>query len=146
MLIWKAIKPKNRIDTETFNAKLTRFAWATKIRKTAPPPQPDPPGRIRTQRPVQSHLLSQIENETSAPPIPTLIRIAKSPGSPRSAIFSAKNQVISGFPSCAEARFRRETEKLPHNRPEKLGYRYVALAHPIINQHMEPFWVAIRAP
>ena len=88
---------------------------------------------------LSKSLLSQIENETSAPPIQTLIRIAKALGVKISYFFREKSseQRIS----LVRRNSRQDAEKLPHNRPERVGYRYISLAHPIINQHMEPFWV-----
>ena len=88
---------------------------------------------------LSKSLLSQIENETSAPPIPTLVRIAKSLGVTIGHFFqdTDKRQQVS----VVRKNTRRETEKLPHNRPRQSGYRYFSLANPIINQHMEPFWI-----
>ncbi len=88
---------------------------------------------------LSKSLLSQIENETSAPPIPTLVRIAKSLGVTIGHFFQDTDhrQQVSVMRKDA----RPETIKLPHNRPRQSGYRYFSLANPIINQHMEPFWV-----
>ena len=88
---------------------------------------------------LSKSLLSQIENETSAPPIPTLVRIAKSLGVTIGHFFQDtdnRQQV-----SVVRKDKRPETIKLPHNRPRQSGYRYFSLANPVINQHMEPFWV-----
>ena len=88
---------------------------------------------------LSKSLLSQIENETSAPPIPTLVRIAKALGVKIGDFFrdAPNGQRISVVRKAS----RQKAVKLPHNRPEQLGYHYVPLAHPIINQHMEPFWI-----
>lgn len=88
---------------------------------------------------LSKSLLSQIENENSAPPIPTLVRIAKALGVKIGHFFreTSSRQHISVVRKNA----RREAVKLPHNRPQRSGYRYIPLAHPIIDQHMEPFWV-----
>lgn len=88
---------------------------------------------------LSKSLLSQIENEASAPPIPTLIRIAKALGAKIGDFFqeTMEDQRISVVRKAS----RQRTVKLPHNRPERLGYHYTPLAHPVINQHMEPFWI-----
>ena len=128
---------KNKLDTE-IQREVGALCLGAKIRKL----------RHRRSLTLQDvselsglskSLLSQIENETSAPPIPTLVRIARALGVKISYFFREKSneQRISVVRRASH----RETEKLPHNRPQKLGYRYVALAHPIVNQHMEPFWV-----
>jgi len=91
---------------------------------------------------LSKSLLSQIENETSAPPIPTLVRIARALGVKISHFFKEKSsdQRIS----VVRRHAWQETEKLPHNRPKKLGYRYVSLSNPVVDQQMEPFWVQIE--
>lgn len=88
---------------------------------------------------LSKSLLSQIENETSVPPIPTLVRIAKSLGVKIDYFF--RDTLINQRISVIRKNEWREEDKLPHNRPERSGYRYIPLAHPTINQHMEPFWV-----
>jgi transcriptional regulator with XRE-family HTH domain len=92
---------------------------------------------------LSKSLLSQIENETSAPPIPTLMRIARSLGVTIGYFFQeADNRQQL---SVVRENDRRETVRLPHNRPKQSGYRYFSLAHPVINQHMEPFWVRFES-
>lgn len=88
---------------------------------------------------LSKSLLSQIENETSVPPIPTLARIAKSLGVKIDHFFCnpTRRQRISVM----RKNMWREDPKLPHNRPQHSGYRYTPLAQPTIIQHMEPFWV-----
>jgi transcriptional regulator with XRE-family HTH domain len=88
---------------------------------------------------LSKSLLSQIENETSAPPLTTLIRIAKALGVNIGYFFREKRdeQRIS----VVRRADRQVAAKLPHNRPENMGYRYIPLTHPIMHQHMEPFWV-----
>ena len=88
---------------------------------------------------LSKSLLSQIENDNSAPPIPTLVRIAKSLGVTVGYFFrdSDNHHRIS----VVRKNTRREAVQLPHNRPQGAGYRYYPLAHPIIHQRMEPFWV-----
>lgn len=92
---------------------------------------------------LSKSLLSQIENETSAPPIPTLVRIARSLGVTIGHFFQdADNRQQL---SVVRKNDRRETVRLPHNRPKQSGYRYFSLANPVINQHMEPFWVRFES-
>jgi transcriptional regulator with XRE-family HTH domain len=92
---------------------------------------------------LSKSLLSQIENDASAPPLQTLIRIAKALGVKIGYFFreTLNEQRIS----VVRRADRQEVAKLPHNRPQKLGYRYIALSNPIINQHMEPFWVRFES-
>ncbi len=131
---------KQKIDTE-IQREIDALCLGTKIRKL----------RHRRSLTLQDvseltglskSLLSQIENETSAPPIQTLIRIAKALGVKISYFF--RENTSDQHISLVRRHARQETAKLPHNRPEKLGYRYVSLAHPIANQHMEPFWVVFE--
>jgi transcriptional regulator with XRE-family HTH domain len=91
---------------------------------------------------LSKSLLSQIENEASAPPIHTLARIARALGVKISYFFREKSNAQRI--SLMRRHARQETVRLPHNRPERLGYRYIPLAHPTINQHMEPFWVQFK--
>ena len=91
---------------------------------------------------LSKSLLSQIENETSAPPIPTLVRIATALGVKISDFF--RDTVDGQRISLVRKSTRQKTIKLPHNRPTGLGYQYVPLARPIVNQHMEPFWIDIE--
>lgn len=88
---------------------------------------------------LSKSLLSQIENQASAPPIPTLVRIATALGVKVGDFFrqTLEDQCISVVRKAS----RQKAIKLPRNRPGRLGYRYVSLAHPIVNQHMEPFWI-----
>lgn len=88
---------------------------------------------------LSKSLLSQIENDASAPPLTTLIRIAKALGVKIGYFF--RDQLSEQRISVVRRADRREAARLPHNRPQSMGYRYLSLAHPIVNQHMEPFWV-----
>lgn len=88
---------------------------------------------------LSKSLLSQIENEASVPPIPTLVRIAKSLGV-KIDYFFRENRSQQQISIIRKSEWQ-EAYKLPHNRPQSLGYRYIPLAHPTRNQHMEPFWV-----
>lgn len=92
---------------------------------------------------LSKSLLSQIENDASAPPIPTLMRIAKALGVRISHFF--RQDENADRISVIRQGDRQQSVNLPHNRPDRLGYRYVPLAHPLTNQHMEPFWVHIEA-
>jgi transcriptional regulator with XRE-family HTH domain len=88
---------------------------------------------------LSKSLLSQIENEASAPRIPTLVRIAKALGVQIGYFF--RQESSAQRISLVRSNSRQEVVQLPHNRPKRLGYRYVPLAHPLTNQHMEPFWI-----
>ncbi len=92
---------------------------------------------------LSKSLLSQIENDASIPPIPTLVRIARALGVGIAGFF---RQESSGERiSLVRKHDRRKAGLGPHHRPEKLGYRYIPLAHPLAVQHMEPFWVHFEA-
>ena len=88
---------------------------------------------------LSKSLLSQIENDASAPPLTTLIRIAKALGVTIGFFF--REELNEKRISVVRQADRQVAAKLPHNRPEKMGYRYIPLTQPIIHQHMEPFWV-----
>jgi transcriptional regulator with XRE-family HTH domain len=88
---------------------------------------------------LSKSLLSQIENEASIPPIPTLVRIAKALGVGIGNFFRQESSVERI--SVVRKHARQEAGVGPHHRPEKLGYRYIPLTHPLANQHMEPCWV-----
>ncbi len=91
---------------------------------------------------LSKSLLSQIENDASAPPLTTLIRIAKALGVKIGYFF--RDQLSEQRISVVRRTDRQEAANLPHNRPPSMGYRYIPLAHPIVNQHMEPFWVTFE--
>ncbi len=88
---------------------------------------------------LSKSLLSQIENDATAPPIATLIRIAKALGVTIGYFFKEVPTVRRI--SVVRKDERRQLLGLPHNRPARSGYHYQALSHPIANQHMEPFIV-----
>lgn len=92
---------------------------------------------------LSKSLLSQIENDASAPPLTTLIRIAKALGVKIGYFF--RDHLSEQRISVVRQADRQEAAKLPHNRPQNMGYRYISLAHPIVNQHMEPFWVKFES-
>ena len=91
---------------------------------------------------LSKSLLSQIENDASAPPIPTLLRIARALGVQIGYFFRQESSIRRI--SLVRKDARQEAAKLPHNRPKHLGYHYIPLAQPLANQHMEPFWVRIE--
>jgi transcriptional regulator with XRE-family HTH domain len=91
---------------------------------------------------LSKSLLSQIENEVTIPPIATLARIAKGLGVTIGYFFKEPqtNRKISFVPFQQRA----QSIGLPHNRPDRQGYSYQILTHPIADQHMEPFWVEFQ--
>ncbi len=88
---------------------------------------------------LSKSLLSQIENEASAPPISTLVRIAKALGVQIGYFF--RHESSARRISVVRKDARHEVAIGPHSRPEQSGYRYIPLAYPLANQHMEPFLV-----
>jgi transcriptional regulator with XRE-family HTH domain len=88
---------------------------------------------------LSKSLLSQIENDASAPPLTTLIRIAKALRVKIGYFF--RDQLSEQRISVVRQADRRESAKLPHNRPQNMGYHYVSLSHPMVHQRMEPFWI-----
>ena len=91
---------------------------------------------------LSKSLLSQIENEATAPPIATLVRIAKALGVTIGYFF--KETQTDRRISVVRKDQRYQLEGLPHNRPEQSGYLYRALTRPIDHQMMEPFWVEFQ--
>ena len=135
----KTIRSKAQSDTE-IQHEVEALCLGSKIRKL----------RQRRSLTLQNvsdltglskSLLSQIENDASAPPIPTLIRIAKALGV-RIGHFFRQDKNTERI-SVVRQQDRQQAVKLPPNRLDRLGYRYVPLAHPLTHQHMEPFWVHI---
>jgi len=88
---------------------------------------------------LSKSLLSQIENEASAPPITTLVRISKALGVQIGYFFRHESSVQRI--SVVRKHAQQEAAIGPHSRPQRLGYRYIPLAYPLANQHMEPFLV-----
>lgn len=136
-VVLDTIRPETDADTE-IRQEAESFKLGANIRKLRQRHSltirdvSDPSG-------LSKSLLRQIENETGAPPIPALIRIAMVLGVKIGCFFrdKSRNQHVSAVPKDA----RQEAMKLPHNRPEHSGYRYISPAHPLPDQHMEPFWV-----
>lgn len=91
---------------------------------------------------LSKSLLSQIENEATAPPIATLVRIAKALGVTIGYFF--KETQTAKRISVVRKHQRYQPDGLPHHRPEQLGYLYQALTRPIDHQKMEPFWVEFQ--
>lgn len=92
---------------------------------------------------LSKSLLSQIENDVSIPPIPTLVRIARALGVSIGSFFHQETGVERI--SLVRKHERRQAGLGPHYRPETTGYRYIPLTHPLAVQHMEPFWVHFEA-
>jgi transcriptional regulator with XRE-family HTH domain len=86
--------------------------------------------------------LSQIENNSGAPPIATLIKISNALGVKIGHFFQDAPDQQRLVVVRREARL--EIEKLNHaDRYAGIGYRYESLAHPMIDKRMEPFIVEI---
>lgn len=86
--------------------------------------------------------LSQIENNTGAPPIATLIKISNALGVKIGHFFQ------DGPDQRRLVVVRREErlglKRLSHSdRYASIGYRYESLAHPMVDKQMEPFIVEI---
>lgn len=88
---------------------------------------------------LSKSLLSQVENEVIAPPLATLIRIAR-----------ALRVTIGYFfreatPTSRISVVRRDqplaAKRRIEGRPDHVGYQYHALTHPMTPQHMEAFMV-----
>lgn len=88
-------------------------------------------------------LLAQIENDVVAPPVATLMRIAKALNvnigyffqeeeSGNRAVIVRKNE-------------RKQVFRRIHEDPSKIGYYYEALAYPKADKRMEPFHVKFEA-
>jgi len=88
-------------------------------------------------------ILSQIENDVVAPPVATLMRIAKALNvnigyffqeeeSGNKAVIVRKNE-------------RKQVFRRIHEDPSKIGYYYEALAYPKADKRMEPFHVKFEA-
>jgi len=85
-------------------------------------------------------LLSQIESEVVAPPVATLLKIARAlnvnigyffqteEGEEKKAVIVRKNE-------------RKRVFRRIHEDPAKVGYYYESLAYPKVDRHMEPFQV-----
>ncbi len=85
-------------------------------------------------------LLSQIESEVVAPPVATLLKIARALNVNISYFFQAgemeeKKAVI------VRRNERKKVFRRIHEDPAKVGYYYESLAYPKVDRHMEPFQV-----
>ena len=88
--------------------------------------------------------LSQIENNTGAPPIATLIKISNALGVKIGHFFQdAPNQQRIAVVRRQE---RLGLKRLGHaDRYAGIGYRYESLAYPMVDKQMEPFIVEIES-
>jgi transcriptional regulator with XRE-family HTH domain len=84
-------------------------------------------------------LLSQIESEVVAPPVATLLKIAKALNVNIGYFFqeeeSGKRAVI------VRKNERKQVFRRIHEDPSRVGYYYESLAYPKADKHMEPFQV-----
>ncbi len=87
-------------------------------------------------------LLSQLENNVTAPPIATLIKVSMALGVKIGHFFqdaSLDSRVV-----VVRKEDRHDVTRLSHrNRYAETGYRYESLAYPMVNKQMEPFIVEI---
>jgi transcriptional regulator with XRE-family HTH domain len=89
-------------------------------------------------------LLSQIENNTVAPPIATLIKISSALGVKIGHFF--QDAPDQGRLVVVRRQERQALERLNHaDRYAGIGYRYESLAHPMVDKQMEPFIVELDA-
>lgn len=89
-------------------------------------------------------LLSQIESEVVAPPVATLLKIARALNVNISYFFQAEE----GEEKKAVVVRKNERKKVfrrIHEDPAKVGYYYESLAYPKADRHMEPFQVEFEA-
>ena len=87
-------------------------------------------------------LLSQIENNTGAPPIATLIKISNALGVKIGHFF--QDAPDQGRLVVVRREERMGLKRLNHaDRYAGIGYRYESLAHPMVDKQMEPFIVEI---
>ena len=81
--------------------------------------------------------LSKIENSEKAPPVSTLINLAKALDISMSEIFG---EVQDNSPIC----FVKKSERRMIARDGSVfGYAYQALAHKFLNKHMEPYFLTL---
>jgi len=95
--------------------------------------------QIADRTSLSKPLLSQIENEVVAPPVATLLKIAKALNVNIGYFFqeeeSSKKAVV------VRKNERKQVFRRIHEDPSKVGYYYESLAYPKANKHMEPFQV-----
>ncbi|MCP3943728.1 MAG: helix-turn-helix domain-containing protein [Desulfobacteraceae bacterium] len=88
-------------------------------------------------------LLSQIENNLTAPPIATLIKISTALGVKIAHFFRDHNLEDRIVVVKKEERY--SVKKLFHHKDEsRIGYRWESLAYPMVGKQMEPFVVEIE--
>ena len=87
-------------------------------------------------------LLSQIENNVSAPPVATLIKISTALGVKIGHFFQDTGRDSRVVVVRKEDRYG--VKRIAHQDAyAKIGYRYESLAYPMVNKQMEPFIVEI---
>ena len=88
-------------------------------------------------------LLSQLENNIAAPPIATLLKIAKSLGVTLGYFFQecpSPDRIV-----VVRQEERHRAMGRIHEEAAIVGYRFECLAYPMVDKHMEPFMVEIEA-
>ncbi len=85
-------------------------------------------------------LLSQIESEVVAPPVATLLKIARALNVNISYFFQAEEMEEKKAVIVRKNERKRVFRRI-HEDPAKVGYYYESLAFPKVDRHMEPFQV-----
>lgn len=88
-------------------------------------------------------ILSQIENDVVAPPVATLLRIAKALNVNISYFFQEEESGNKAV--IVRKNERKQVFRRIHEDPSKIGYYYEALAYPKADKRMEPFHVRFEA-
>lgn len=89
-------------------------------------------------------LLSQIESEVVAPPVATLLKIARALNVNISYFFQTE-EVEEKKAVIVRKKERKKVFRRIHEDPAKVGYYYESLAYPKADRHMEPFQVEFEA-
>lgn len=89
-------------------------------------------------------LLSQIESEVVAPPVATLLKIARALNVNISYFFQAEEGEEKKAVVVRKNERKRVFRRI-HEDPAKVGYYYESLAYPKADRHMEPFQVEFEA-
>lgn len=89
-------------------------------------------------------LLSQIESEVVAPPVATLLKIARALSVNISYFFQTE-EVEEKKAVVIRKNERKKVFRRIHEDPAKVGYYYESLAYPKADRHMEPFQVEFEA-
>ncbi len=85
-------------------------------------------------------LLSQIESEVVAPPVATLLKIARALNVNIGYFFQTE-EVEEKKAVIVRKNERKRVFRRIHEDPAKVGYYYESLAYPKVDRHMEPFQV-----